>query len=61
MVNYLYALGEIETNHEAFAERGQVAAASAVRRQLPSKPLTAEPRKSNGAKAAVPLTIAPPA
>jgi len=49
MVNYLYALGEIEDNHEAFVERGQVAAASAVRRQLPSKPLSSEPRKSNGA------------
>ncbi|MBI5127960.1 MAG: malonyl-CoA decarboxylase [Rhodopseudomonas palustris] len=60
MVNYLYALGEIENNHEAFVERGQVAAASAVRRQLPSKPLTAEPRKSNG-KTTAPLTIAPPA
>ncbi len=60
MVNYLYALGEIEANHESFAERAQIAAASSVRKQLPSKPLTSEPRKTNG-KAAAPLAIAPPA
>ena len=28
MVNYLYALDEIETNHEAFAEKGTVAASA---------------------------------
>jgi hypothetical protein len=28
MVNYLYALNEIEKNHEAFAEKGVVAASS---------------------------------
>ncbi|ABD05415.1 Malonyl-CoA decarboxylase [Rhodopseudomonas palustris HaA2] len=60
MVNYLYALGEIEANHEAFAERAQIAAASAVRKQLPSKPLSSEPRKTNG-KTSAPLAIAPPA
>ena len=32
MVNYLYDLDHIETNHEAFANRGVVAASSAVRR-----------------------------
>ena len=32
MVNYLYALDEIETNHEAFAEKGTVAASAAVRK-----------------------------
>ena len=32
MVNYRYALGDIENNHEAFVERGQVATSSAVRR-----------------------------
>lgn len=32
MVNYLYKLEEIETNHEAFASRGEVAAAPQVRR-----------------------------
>jgi malonyl-CoA decarboxylase len=36
MVNYLYDLGYIEQNHEAFAERGEIAASSAVRRQLRS-------------------------
>ncbi|EIM28762.1 malonyl-CoA decarboxylase [Microvirga lotononidis] len=34
MVNYLYALDEIEKNHEAFAEKGTVAASSAVRKAL---------------------------
>lgn len=32
MVNYLYALDEIESNHEAFAEKGTVAAAAAIRK-----------------------------
>jgi malonyl-CoA decarboxylase len=32
MVNYRYALDEIESNHEAFAEKGTVAAASAIRK-----------------------------
>jgi malonyl-CoA decarboxylase len=34
MVNYLYALDEIEANHEGFAERGAVAASAPVRRAL---------------------------
>jgi malonyl-CoA decarboxylase len=34
MVNYLYALNEIEKNHEAFAEKGTVAASSMVRKAL---------------------------
>jgi malonyl-CoA decarboxylase len=34
MVNYLYSIGEIEKNHEAFAESGQVVASSEVRRTL---------------------------
>jgi malonyl-CoA decarboxylase len=34
MVNYLYDLDDIERNHEAFANQGEVAAASAVRRML---------------------------
>jgi malonyl-CoA decarboxylase len=34
MVNYLYALDEIEKNHEAFAEKGVVAASSMVRKAL---------------------------
>ncbi len=32
MVNYLYALDEIESNHEAFAEKGSVTAAPAIRK-----------------------------
>ncbi|SMO86498.1 malonyl-CoA decarboxylase [Paracoccus laeviglucosivorans] len=36
MVNYLYDLDRIEVNHEAFAERGTVAAASVVARALPT-------------------------
>lgn len=35
MVNYLYDLDRIETNHEGYAERGEVAASDAVRRALP--------------------------
>jgi malonyl-CoA decarboxylase len=31
MVNYLYRLGDIEANHEAYRDQGRVAAASAVR------------------------------
>ncbi len=34
MVNYLYALDEIERNHEAFAEKGTVAASPEVKRIL---------------------------
>ncbi|WP_323010705.1 malonyl-CoA decarboxylase [Paracoccus sp. (in: a-proteobacteria)] len=36
MVNYLYDLDRIEVNHEAFAERGTVAAAQIVARALPN-------------------------
>ncbi len=36
MVNYLYALDEIEANHEAYAEKGAVAASSAVRKLMRS-------------------------
>jgi malonyl-CoA decarboxylase len=32
MVNYLYDLGYIEKNHEAYAQQHAVAAASAVRK-----------------------------
>lgn len=34
MVNYLYALDDIEKNHEAFAEHSEVAASSAVKKLL---------------------------
>ncbi|NKN39506.1 malonyl-CoA decarboxylase [Agrobacterium sp. a22-2] len=36
MVNYLYKLDDIETNHEAFAGRGEVVAAPAIRRMVPA-------------------------
>jgi hypothetical protein len=43
MVNYLYALDEIEKNHEAFAEKGAVVASSGVKQllrvDLPSRDL----------------------
>ncbi len=48
MVNYLYKLEDIETNHEAFASRGEVAAAPAVRRLVP-------PEKSPRSPAAIRL------
>ena len=38
MVNYLYDLDEIERNHEAFVNRGQIAASSAVKKLLPAAP-----------------------
>jgi malonyl-CoA decarboxylase len=34
MVNYLYALDDIERNHEAFAEHGAVVASDAVKSAL---------------------------
>jgi malonyl-CoA decarboxylase len=34
MVNYLYDLDEIEKNHEAFADKGEVVSSSAVRKML---------------------------
>jgi malonyl-CoA decarboxylase len=34
MVNYLYDLGAIERNHEAYANSGEVAASASVRRML---------------------------
>ena len=37
MVNYLYDLDEIESNHEAFVEKGTVAAAPAVKKLLKAK------------------------
>ncbi len=36
MVNYCYDLDDIEANHEAYAEKGVVAAAKSVHRALPS-------------------------
>jgi malonyl-CoA decarboxylase len=37
MVNYLYDLGAIERNHEAYANAGEVAASTAVRKMLNSE------------------------
>ena len=50
MVNYLYDLDQIERNHEAFANTGEVVASGAVRRLLKAG---ARPRlaPANGAKA----------
>jgi malonyl-CoA decarboxylase len=38
MVNYLYDLDEIERNHEAFVNRGQIAASAAVTKLLSATP-----------------------
>ena len=38
MVNYLYDLDSVELNHEAYAEKGEIAASSAVRKLLKSEP-----------------------
>jgi malonyl-CoA decarboxylase len=38
MVNYLYDLDEIERNHEAFVNRGEIAASSAVKKLVPAGP-----------------------
>jgi malonyl-CoA decarboxylase len=38
-VNYLYALDEIERNHEAFAEKGEVVASPPVRKFLRPAPV----------------------
>jgi malonyl-CoA decarboxylase len=37
MVNYLYRLEDIEKNHEAYANQGEIAASSAVKRLLKSE------------------------
>jgi malonyl-CoA decarboxylase len=34
MVNYQYVLADIEKNHEAYAEAGEVVASATVRRML---------------------------
>ena len=47
MVNYRYVIGEIERNHEAYANAGTVAAAKSVRALLraPGKARMAAPAK----------------
>ena len=52
MVNYRYDLKEIETNHEAFANQGKVAASRAVRHLL--KPVDRGRRGHRGAEPARP-------
>lgn len=47
MVNYLYALDDIEKNHEAFAEQGEVAASAAVKKL---------PRLNGGPRASAPVS-----
>ena len=49
MVNYLYELDQIERNHEAFVNKNEVAASSAVRRLARVKP-AGEPAPVSGAK-----------
>ena len=46
MVNYRYALDEIESNHEAFAEKGTVAAASAIKKLVKPVPAKRVPAMS---------------
>lgn len=38
MVNYLYKLDDIEKNHEALAQHGQIAASAEVRRLAATGP-----------------------
>ena len=38
MVNYLYEIDQFEKNHEAYANRGEIAASYAVRRHLRGRP-----------------------
>ncbi|WP_103173440.1 malonyl-CoA decarboxylase [Paracoccus sp. SY] len=45
MVNYLYDPDRIESNHEAFAERTEIAASDAVRRHLPAGQATTRKEK----------------
>jgi malonyl-CoA decarboxylase len=53
MVNYLYKLDDIETNHEAFAQRGEIVAAPAIRKLLRSdKPSRAVQAKAPETKKA---------
>ncbi len=44
MVNYLYDLGDIERNHEAYAENRTIMAASSIKKLArPSRALTPAP------------------
>ena len=48
MVNYLYDLDHIEQNHEAYANRGEIAASPAVRKLAPHLPAKAAAKKKGG-------------
>ena len=52
MVNYLYDLDDIENNHEAFAEKGEVVASPAVQKHLKTGPVRAlaQPRRRSKLK-----------
>ena len=52
MVNYLYKLDDIETNHEAFASRSEVVTTPAIRRLVPA---------DRGGRSLVPLSGGAPA
>ncbi|UEM23809.1 malonyl-CoA decarboxylase [Skermanella mucosa] len=52
MVNYLYKLDDIETNHERFAAQGEVVASSAVRKLLRAD--TQQQKQSGKDKAKIP-------
>ncbi|HSM18953.1 MAG TPA: malonyl-CoA decarboxylase family protein, partial [Hyphomicrobiales bacterium] len=43
MVNYLYVLKDIEKNHEAYANDGEVVASNAIRKLLRGQPAAKEP------------------
>ena len=43
MVNYQYVLADIEKNHEAYAEAGEVVASNAVRRLLRAEKASRSP------------------
>jgi len=48
MVNYLYKLDDIETNHEAYAGRGEVVTTSAIQRLVNTKRIPPPYNKSKG-------------
>ncbi|WP_407050043.1 malonyl-CoA decarboxylase [Methyloraptor flagellatus] len=56
MVNYLYDLDRIEANHEAYAERGEIAAASAIRKLIRTE--TTKPKPQDTATLPAPARVA---
>lgn len=54
MVNYLYELGAIEANHEAFVQHGTIAASQAVRKLNAAPSAASVRRRSRPAAAAAP-------